>query len=268
MTSSGKTIFMKLKLSVIILFLIVFNSTNAQEGKNLFDTNCKMCHSIGGGKIVGPDLKGISEIRSLEWFVSFTKDSKALIESGDEQAKAIFEEYLGMPMPPSPLSEVQISSIYNYLATMSKTAEEEVNTAVVESSSGDAEKGELLFYGKLGFETGGVSCVACHTTGAMHGGTLAKDLTQSAAAVKPIMEALPFPAMKISYENNKLTISEIDDLTAYIALTSKSTEEPRPCLGLPIGGFLGMILFLVFLTLYWHKRKKESVNKGIYDRQL
>ena len=258
---------MKLQFSVITIFLFISYFTYAEDGKNLFDTNCKMCHSIGGGKIVGPDLKGINEKRSSEWFVKFTKDSRSLIESGDKQAIAIFEEYLSMPMPPSPLSEKEIASIYKYLVSTNKPAE----TAKTETEvvvKGDAARGEKLFYGSISFGTGGVACVACHSTGSLPGGTLSKVLTHSAAAVKPMMDALPFPAMRVSYENNKLTKSEINDLTAYIEQTSKNTEEPLPCLGPPIGGFLGFVIFMVFLGFYWKKRKKDSVNKKIYDRQI
>lgn len=258
---------MKLQFSVITIFLFISYFTYAEDGKNLFDTNCKMCHSIGGGKIVGPDLKGVHEKRSSEWFVKFTKDSKSLIESGDEQAVAIFEEYLSMPMPPSPLSNIEIASIYKYLVSTSKPAETaKTKTEVV--IKGDANKGEQLFYGSIRFGTRGVACVACHAAGPMPGGTLAKDLTLSAAAIKPMMDALPFPAMKVSYENNKLSQREISDLTAYIEQTSKNTEEPILCLGFPIGGFLGFVIFIVFLGFYWKKRKKESVNKNIYDRQI
>jgi mono/diheme cytochrome c family protein len=258
---------MKLQFSVITIFLFISYFTYAEDGKNLFDTNCKMCHSIGGGKIVGPDLKGISEKRSSEWFVKFAKDSKSLIDSGDEQAIAIFEEYLSMPMPPSPLNENEIASIYKYIVSTSKPAE--TTKAKPEPIiKGDAAKGEQLFYGSIRFAYGGVACVACHTTGNLPGGTLAKSLTHSAAIVKPMMDALPFPAMRVSYKNNKLIKSEISDLTAYIEQTSKEIEEPQLCLGPPIGGFLGFIIFMVFLGFYWKKRKKESVNKNIYDRQI
>lgn len=258
---------MKLQFLVITLFLFISSFTYANDGKNLFETNCKICHSIGGGKIVGPDLKGINEKRSLEWFGKFVKNSSSLIESGDEQATAIFKEYLNMPMPPSALSKKEIASIYKYLVSTGKPAET-VKTKPEAVIKGDATKGKQLFFGNIRFGGGGVACVACHTTGSKPGGTLAKSLTLSAAAVKPMLDALPFPAMKVSYENNKLTKSEISDLTAYIEQTSKDTEEPQLCLGPPIGGFLGFVIFMVFLGFYWKKRKKESVNKNIYDRQI
>lgn len=258
---------MKLQFSVITIFLFISYFTFAEDGKKLFDTNCKMCHSIGGGKIVGPDLKGINEKRSSEWFVEFTKDSKALIESGDEQAIAIFEEYLSMPMPASPLSKSEIASIYEYLASTSKSAET-AKTKAEPIIKGDAANGEQLFYGNVSFKTGGVACVACHAAGSRPGGTLAKDLTLSAATIKPMVESLPFPAMKVSYENNKLTKSEISDLTAYIEVIGKESAAPSPCIGFPVAGFLGFMLFLVFLKIYWKRRKKDSVNKNIYDRQI
>ena len=45
-----------------------------QEGLKLYQQFCVSCHTIGGGRLVGPDLKGVTERRSQEWLVRFITD--------------------------------------------------------------------------------------------------------------------------------------------------------------------------------------------------
>lgn len=46
-------------------------NTLAAAGKALFQGKCAGCHTIGGGKLVGPDLKGVTTTRDHEWFERF-----------------------------------------------------------------------------------------------------------------------------------------------------------------------------------------------------
>lgn len=84
------------------LLILICCSAKAQDpvnGKALFDANCMACHSIGGGKIVGPDLKDVDKRRTEEWIISFVKHPMQMINSGDEVAKKLFEEHGKIPMP-------------------------------------------------------------------------------------------------------------------------------------------------------------------------
>ena len=47
---------------------------SASNGKSLFEQKCSACHTIGGGRLVGPDLKGVTETRSQEWLTNFISD--------------------------------------------------------------------------------------------------------------------------------------------------------------------------------------------------
>ena len=69
-----------------------------QAGEQAFQI-CAACHTIGGGRLIGPDLAGIHDKRSQEWLQAFIKSSQSMIKSGDAEAVAIFEEYNGMLMP-------------------------------------------------------------------------------------------------------------------------------------------------------------------------
>ena len=87
----------------ILLILIGFFSlfapdTFSQDGELLFTQNCTACHTIGGGPLVGPDLKGVSEKYEESWLLKFIQSSQTMVKAGDEQAVATFQQYNMVPM--------------------------------------------------------------------------------------------------------------------------------------------------------------------------
>ena len=92
-------------------WLIGTASAFAQEsGKEIFQQRCAACHSIGGGRLVGPDLAGVSDKRPEDWLIKFIKSAQAVVKSGDKTAMALFEEYK-MPMPDQALSDTQVKAV-------------------------------------------------------------------------------------------------------------------------------------------------------------
>ncbi len=51
---------LKQKLLFAIIFVFLVNQVLAQDGEQLFQ-QCKACHTIGQGKLLGPDLLDISK---------------------------------------------------------------------------------------------------------------------------------------------------------------------------------------------------------------
>ena len=41
----------------VILFFLNINLAAQSEGEQIFKSNCAACHTIGGGKLIGPDAK-------------------------------------------------------------------------------------------------------------------------------------------------------------------------------------------------------------------
>lgn len=104
---------------------------------------CKACHTIGGGKLVGPDLKGVTERREEAWLIKFIRNSTAVVESGDPIAVQVFEENNKVPMPPNPqLNEEQIKEILLYIKNGGKLAEGE--TTAETGIEGDVAEEEAL----------------------------------------------------------------------------------------------------------------------------
>ena len=104
-----------LKKRVILFSILTMTmlswQTQAGPGENNFKTACSSCHTIGGGKLVGPDLAGVSERRSEEWLIKFIKSSQSLIKSGDAEAIAVFKKFFKIPMPDQPFSNSEIKDI-------------------------------------------------------------------------------------------------------------------------------------------------------------
>jgi cytochrome c551/c552 len=67
-------------------------------GKDLFASKgCIACHKIGGGKLVGPDLKGVTARRDTKWLSKMILYPEVMVKE-DEVAKKLFVEHL-VPMP-------------------------------------------------------------------------------------------------------------------------------------------------------------------------
>ncbi len=107
----------------LILFLLIsafaFSQT-AEDEKNY--QQCKACHTLGGGQLVGPDLKGITDKRDEAWLISFIQNSQQMVQSGDEQAVKVFNENNKIPMPSHALSDDQVKGILLYIANDGKLA--------------------------------------------------------------------------------------------------------------------------------------------------
>ena len=111
-----------LAFGLLLLFFILTPSTYGQTAEA--ETNfaiCKACHTIGGGKLIGPDLQGVTERRDEAWLIKFIQNSQALIDAGDPVAVQVFEEYNKIPMPPNPqLNEDQVKDLLLYIESGGK----------------------------------------------------------------------------------------------------------------------------------------------------
>ncbi len=140
--SKSKTILLGL---AFILFSFYQNAEaqTAEEGKTHFAV-CAACHTIGQGKIIGPDLKGINEKREEAWLIKFIQNSQALIQSGDKDAIEVFEAY-NIPMPPNNLTDDQVRSLLEYIRVEGGGAkiETETETETAQEPEDEAQEPEV-----------------------------------------------------------------------------------------------------------------------------
>lgn len=258
-------------LIAVFFFGFVLADIRAQDGEQLYKTACLVCHTIGGGRLVGPDLKGITEKRSEKWLLSWIKSSQSMVKSGDKDAVAIFKEYNQVPMPDQPMSDGDIRSILAYIASGATTA-----VAALPVIDGDEERGKNLFSGIERLQNGGPSCASCHNVAdrsVLSGGGLAIDLTQTVSRITPagvvsVLNSLPFPAMKQSFGGKPLTDDEVADIVAYLQSTDKATSQVSGQYGqyMGWGAFAGTGLLLLAFYLFWMERKTHAVNYRVFAR--
>jgi mono/diheme cytochrome c family protein len=270
-------------MKVIFLFLglIIFTVGKANESKVIFDANCKACHTIGNGRLVGPDLKNISDKRSSDWLFSFIKSSQKMIKAGDAEAVKVYNEYGKILMPDPPISEMQISEVLTYIKKVSSgeiVQEETVAVVEVALSAENVDRGQKYFSGKLKLSGKGATCLSCHNLkddNSFPGGNLAKDLTETyklmgSAGIKAILKSPPFPAMAESYKNHQLTDEEIMDLTSYLRYVNEESiyNHPRNFgAGFLSLGFLVFFMFLSGIIVHFFNRKRKSVNDKVLSRK-
>jgi len=270
-----------MKTILIILGIFLFSVSWADEGEQLFNTTCIACHTIGKGKLVGPDLLNISEKRNEEWLVSFIKSSSKMVNNGDADAIAVFEEYSKMLMPDNDFSDAQVLSILGYISQGggSESGGEAVAAVDIlsETTPENINIGLHLFSGNQHLENGGTACSSCHKVRderLFSSGTLAKDLSETydamgSAGLAAVIKNPPFKVMSAAYKNHTLTDDEVLNLTAYLRSVSQNRIYQRPSDFSRAFGILGVLVFvIIFMStiILYFKRKKLPVNHKILSR--
>ncbi len=110
---------------VLIVLTIVWMSLTAWAGqeeasklRDAFDENgCSGCHIIGKD-YNGPDLTGITEVRSKEWIIDFIMNPKK--HYSDPEVKALIRAF-NLYMPNQGVTKEDAELIYKYLKSISKS---------------------------------------------------------------------------------------------------------------------------------------------------
>ena len=250
----------------------------AGSGQELFQTRCAVCHTIGGGRLVGPDLEGVDERRSEEWIIAFVQHSQQMVAAGDPDAVAIFEQYSQIMMPDQALYDEEIRGIIEYIRTAEPTAPVQP-VALGEPTEEQILLGQQLFQGRARFANGGPTCNSCHEVtheAVLGGGLLARDLTAvhsrvGGPGVRAILGSPPFPVMQRAYQDKPLTDEEVIALAGFLqrADEEQALYQPRDYgRNLLFAGVVGTVILLGLYASLWSGRLKGSVNQSIYDRQV
>jgi len=84
-----------------------------QKGKDNFtNKGCIACHTIGGGKLSGPDLLGVTKRREEQWLKKWLKSPDTMIYT-DPIAKEMLKEFY-VPMPNLGLTDEEIEQLIIY----------------------------------------------------------------------------------------------------------------------------------------------------------
>jgi len=287
-----------LVLILFIQFIFTFSSYSQNDGEKIFLSVCRACHTIGNGKLVGPDLVNVQNRFKQEWLIKWVKSSQKMVKSGDPEAVRIFNKYNKFPMPDNALTDAQIIDVLNYIKEQSpketntkgskSSKEAETNSLVIKNNLGfsleDAGKDEFelglqYFTGETRFKNGGAACLSCHNVvnnNLIGGGLLGKDLTNafsrlSAAGIDAIISNPPFPVMKTAFVNRKLTKDERYYLLAFLKQTDYDSVYQSHInynKYFIYSGIVGVVILFGIFGLIWFRRKKISVKQEIFKRQL
>jgi mono/diheme cytochrome c family protein len=86
----------------------------AERGERVFQTKgCVGCHTIGKGRLTGPDLKGVTERRPYEWFVPWVMNPDSMLKV-DPIAKQLLAEYM-TPMLGMGVTADEARALWEYL---------------------------------------------------------------------------------------------------------------------------------------------------------
>lgn len=86
----------------------------AERGAELFQSKgCVACHTIGGGRLVGPDLAGVTERREPGWIAAQILEPDSMIRN-DPTTRELFAEYM-TPMSDQGLTVEETRAVLEFL---------------------------------------------------------------------------------------------------------------------------------------------------------
>lgn len=85
----------------------------ADVGAELFRRNCVACHSVGGGSVVGPDLRGVTTRRTPEWIRGMIARPDSMLRV-DSVAQALLVAYQ-VPMLNRELDAARVRAVMEFL---------------------------------------------------------------------------------------------------------------------------------------------------------
>lgn len=89
------------------------------KGEYFFQSQCSVCHTIGQGDKMGPDLLGVSARRDRAWLSSYIMAPDKMLAEGDPIATALFEKYQYARMPNLRLSSAEAAAVLSYVDAQS-----------------------------------------------------------------------------------------------------------------------------------------------------
>ncbi|MCF7805153.1 MAG: c-type cytochrome [Candidatus Marinimicrobia bacterium] len=270
-----------------IILCLPFDASAQQSVKEFFRQNCYSCHTIGGGRLTGPDLKNVSERQDREWLVEFILNPKQVLNSGDPYAVKLQKEARGAVMTDVPGIDRQLANaLLDFIAEESQKEESEFAGSQISDrplTPADVAQGRKIFFGTQNLQNGGPSCISCHTVNdqdyLLGGGTLGPNLTgafgrlQGRKGLSSWLTAPPSVTMQPVYKNQPIASDEVLPLVAFLQNQQQQKAQARmsPFINLLLFGVGGAALLLVIFDQIWGFRfrgvRKSLLRKAKKSRQ-
>lgn len=265
----------------LVALLMASSSALAQETADFFRQNCASCHTIGGGRLTGPDLKNVDDRRERDWLVRFLLNPRAVIDSGDPYAQQLVAEARQTIMPTiSGMTENRADNLLDLIAEESVLEESQFKGLQISDRpfiQRDVEMGLALFSGAAPLNNGGTPCFSCHVIpglASLGGGRLGPDL---AGAYERLggrrnmgawLYAPATPTMAPLFREHPLEEEEILVLLAAFerAALDPDEDESANALSFLLLALGGTVLALAACDVIW-KQRSLSVRAPIVDRR-
>ena len=85
------------------------------KGEYFFQSQCSVCHTVGQGDKMGPDLAGVTARRDRAWLARYITAPDKMLAEGDPIALALFEKYQYARMPNLRLSSDEVAAVLSYV---------------------------------------------------------------------------------------------------------------------------------------------------------
>lgn len=253
----------------------------AQEPAAYFKQNCANCHTVGGGRLTGPDLKDVGQRRDRTWLAQWLQDPKQVLDSGDAYAQRLLQDSRGVVMPaPAGMNPQLASGLIDLLEAESKLPRSQFAGVQISDrpfTPQDVALGMAFYTGEKRLTNGGPPCISCHTMKGMtglHGGRLGPDLTlvyerlQGRKGLAAWLAAPASPTMAPVFKSTSMSAEEIFALTALFENETKSRgqDDQTALLNFFLLGLSGAVVGLVTLDRIFKKRL-TGVRRQIVHRE-
>ncbi len=95
------------------------------KGQYFFQSQCSVCHTIGQGDKMGPDLMGVTARRDRAWLTRYIMAPDQMLAERDPIAVALFEKYRSARMPNLRLSSSEVAALLSYVEARSSASREQ-----------------------------------------------------------------------------------------------------------------------------------------------
>ncbi|MBN9657604.1 MAG: c-type cytochrome [Acidobacteria bacterium] len=255
---------------IAIILAAASMALQAQDAVDFFRENCTSCHTIGGGRLTGPDLKNVTQRKDRAWLVQFLQSPQAMIDKGDGYALKLKQEARDVVMPTiNGMSLARAELLLSMIETESKLPKSQFVGLQISDrpfTEQDVELGKALFMGHKKLANGGPPCVTCHTFNGAEGfggGRLGPDLSkayerlQGRKAMGAWLYAPATPTMNPTFKKAALKADEeILPLLALFESTARAGgEDDRTGMaGFFAAGFVVAVLCLGLFAVIWKAR--------------
>lgn len=226
--------------------------TNPQDqAAEYFFYRCAGCHTVGAGKLSGPDL------------ISASRWSEADLATAIKK----MEKNVGPLTEPDVRMLIEFLKDFNVSSRIAKQKEKIEAKFRAELPPPSFDEGEKLFRGQKNLSSGGPACVSCHhfVTG---GAALGPDLTHikertSLIVLQSALEQANYKIMRPIYAKHKISKTEALHLAEYLMHPEKVKRSYSPASRQAY--LLAWGWFTLFFVGIWilNKRRKGPTRRNL-----